>query len=49
MMKEMYCVKVSFRGYTDECERIMTNMFIRMGLTVNLCSDTPTPIPPCVI
>ena len=39
MMKEMYCVKVSFRGYTDECERIMTNMFIRMGLTVNKTGD----------
>ena len=39
MMKEMYCVKVSFRGYTDECERIMTNIFIRMGLTVNKTSD----------
>ena len=39
MIKEMYSVKVSFRGYTDECERIMTNMFIRMGLTVNKTCD----------
>ena len=39
MIKEMYSVKVSFRGYTDECERIMKNIFIRMGLTVNKTGD----------
>ena len=39
MIKEMYSVKVSFRGYTDECERIMVNIFVRMGLTVNKTSD----------
>ena len=35
MMKEMYCVKVSFRGYTGECESRLTNIFVKMGLTVN--------------
>ena len=35
MMKEMYSVKVSFRGYTTECERRITNIFVKMGLTVN--------------
>ena len=39
MMKEMYSVKVSFRGYTTECERRITNIFVKMGLTVNKTSD----------
>ena len=39
MMKEMYCVKVSFRGYTTECERRITNIFVKMGLTVNKTGD----------
>ena len=39
MMKEMYCVKVSFRGYTAECESRLTNIFVKMGLTVNKTGD----------
>ena len=40
MLKEWsYYVKVSFRGYTDECERRMTNIFVRMGLTVIMIGD----------
>ena len=39
MMKEMYCVKVSFRGYTTECERRITNIFVKMGLIVNKTGD----------
>lgn len=39
MMKEMYSVKVSFRGYTTECERRITNIFVKMGLTVNKTGD----------
>ena len=35
MIKEMYYVKVSFRGYTAECESRLTNIFVKMGLTVN--------------
>ena len=35
MIKEMYSIKVSFRGYTTECERRITNIFVKMGLTVN--------------
>ena len=35
MMKEMYSLKVSFRGYTGECESRLTNIFVKMGLTVN--------------
>lgn len=39
MIKEMYCVKVSFRGYTAECESRLTNIFVKMGLTVNKTGD----------
>ena len=39
MMKEMYCVKVSFRGYTAECESRLTNIFVKMGLIVNKTGD----------
>lgn len=39
MMKKMYCVKVSFRGYTAECESRVTNIFVKMGLTVNKTGD----------
>ena len=39
MMKEMYCVKVSFRGYTTECESKLTNIFVKMGLTVKKTGD----------
>lgn len=39
MMKKMYSVKVSFRGYTTECERRITNIFVKMGLTVNKTGD----------
>ena len=39
MIKEMYSVKVSFRGYTAECESRLTNIFVKMGLTVNKTSD----------
>ena len=39
MIKEMYYVKVSFRGYTAECESRLTNIFVKMGLTVNKTGD----------
>ena len=39
MIKEMYCVKVNFRGYTAECESRLTNIFVKMGLTVNKTGD----------
>ena len=39
MIKEMYCVKVSFRGYTAECESRLTNIIVKMGLTVNKTGD----------
>ena len=39
MIKEMYYVKVSFRGYTEECESRLTNIFVKMGLTVNKTGD----------
>ena len=39
MMKEMYCVKVSFRGYTAECKSRLTNIFVKMGLIVNKTGD----------
>ena len=39
MMKEMYSVKVSFRGYTTACESRLTNIFVKMGLTVNKTGD----------
>ena len=39
MIKEMYSIKVSFRGYTTECERRITNIFVKMGLTVNKTGD----------
>ena len=39
MMKEMYSVKVSFRGYTTECESRLTNIFVKLGLTVNKIGD----------
>ena len=38
-MKEMYSVKVSFRGYTTECESRLTNIFVKLGLTVNKIGD----------
>ena len=34
MIKEMYYVKVSFRGYTAECESRLTNIFVKMGLSL---------------
>ena len=39
MIKEMYCVKVSFRGDTTECESRLTNIFVKMGLTVSKTGD----------
>ena len=39
MIKEMYYVKVSFRGHTAECESRLTNIFVKMGLTVNKTGD----------
>ena len=39
MMKKMCCVKVSFRGYTAECESRLTNIFVKMGLTVKKTGD----------
>ena len=39
MIKEMNCVKVNFRGYTAECESRLTNIFVKMGLTVNKTGD----------
>ena len=39
MIKEMYSVKVSFRGYIAECERRLTNIFVKMGLIVNKTGD----------
>lgn len=39
MVKKMYCVKVSFRGYTTECEKRITNIFVKMGLIVNKTGD----------
>ena len=39
MIKEMYSVKVSFRGYTTECESRLTNIFVKLGLTVNKIGD----------
>ena len=39
MIKEMYSVKVSFRGYTAECESRLTNIFVKMGLIVNKTGD----------
>ena len=39
MMKKMCCVKISFRGYTAECESRLTNIFVKMGLTVNKTGD----------
>ena len=39
MIKEMYYVQVRFRGYTAECESRLTNIFVKMGLTVNKTGD----------
>ena len=39
MVKKMCCVKISFRGYTAECESRLTNIFVKMGLTVNKTGD----------
>ena len=39
MIKEMYSVKVSFRGYTAECESRLTNIFVKLGLIVNKTGD----------
>ena len=39
MIKEMYSVKVNFRGYTTECESRLTNIFVKMGLIVNKTGD----------
>ena len=39
MIKERYCIKVSFRGYTAECESRLTNIFVKMGLAVNKTGD----------
>ena len=39
MIKEMYCVKVSFRGYTAECKSRLTNIFVKMGLIIDKTGD----------